>query len=89
MIQYNGKEYPTTTVNMNPGWSETDPDEPYHVEIATTDLEDVLFPNKHEDNWTPADRTAEAIDDDIFYYIEPDWITLPEEQLVKLIKENI
>lgn len=89
MINYKGKEYITLTVDMNPGYSETYPDEPYYVEVATTELEDALFPNKYEGNWIPADKEAEATDEIIFYYVEPDWIGLPEEQLVKLIKENI
>ena len=70
MIEYNGKQYNTREVFVDKHRG--------HVTIAEVALSDALFPNGTDKKTT---KEAEAIDDTIAYYADPDEWVLPEQEL--------
>ncbi len=78
-ITYDGKEYWLRQVLSNEGT----------LLIGDTKLYDALHPGSFEDadgGW--ASKEAERIDEDIFYYVSPDELLLPKEELIAVLKES-
>ena len=76
---YDGKEYWLRQVLSNEGT----------LLIGDTKLYDTLHPGSFEDadgGW--ASKEAERIDEYIFYYVSPDELLLPKEELIAVLKES-
>lgn len=76
---YDGKEYWLRQVLSNEGT----------LLIGDTKLYDTLHPGSFEDadgGW--ASKEAERIDEDIFYYVSPDELLLPKDELIAVLKES-
>lgn len=76
-IHYNGNPYTARSLNI-PGYG-------LGLLIATTQLSSVLI----DENGNPYNPNARDIDEDIFFYCEPDQIALPTKQLKGIIKSNL
>lgn len=78
-ITYDGQEYWLRQVLSNDGT----------LLIGDTKLYDTLHPGSFEDadgGW--ASKEAERIDETIFYYVSPDELLLPKEELIAVLKES-
>ena len=78
-ITYDGKEYWLRQVLSNEGT----------LLIGDTKLYDTLHPGSFEDadgGW--ASKEAERIDEQIFYYVSPDELMLPKEELIAVLKDS-
>lgn len=79
-IQFNGKSYVCRIVEANDG---------EELLIAPTTLLDALQPGSFNDeNEGFANKKAESIYDEIFYFIDEKTIQLPENELVAELKES-
>lgn len=76
MIKYNGKEYPSRTIEV-PGFGERT--------ISVESLEDALL---DADSLYVSDE-AQVIDEKIFFYVPDDVIDDDDESLAWLIKEAL
>lgn len=78
-ITYDGKEYWLRQVMTGAGT----------LLIGDTKLYDTLHPGSFEDadgGW--ASKEAERIHEQIFYYVSPDELLLPKEELIAVLKES-
>ena len=76
---YDGKEYWLRQVLSNEGT----------LLIGDTKLYDTLHPGSFEDadgGW--ASKEAERIDEQVFYYVSPDELLLPKDELIAVLKES-
>lgn len=79
-INYKGKEYTCRIVNSNEG---------EELIIAGTSLLDVLMPYPAIDGSDGfADKEAEKIDEDIFFYTADHNLGLPDDKLIEELKED-
>lgn len=79
-INYNGKEYTCRIVNSNEG---------EELIIAGTSLLDVLMPYPATDGSDGfADKEAEKVDEDIFFYTADCNLGLPDDELIKELKAS-
>lgn len=79
-INYNGKDYTCRIVRSNEG---------EELIIAGTSLLDALMPypaTGGSDGF--ADKEAERVDEDIFFYTADSNLGLPDDELIKELKEN-
>jgi hypothetical protein len=74
-VEYNGIKYPTRYIET--------PKE-RGVMVASTELRDVLIVNDEY-----IDEVARYIDEGIFFYVSPEEMLLPDEELTKLIDEAV
>lgn len=57
--------------------------------IGSTELLDALQPGSFEDaNEGFANKEAEALYDEVFYFTEPENLLLPDEELIEVLKES-
>lgn len=57
--------------------------------IGSTELLDALQPGSFEDaNESFANKEAEALYDEVFYFTEPENLLLPDEELIEVLKES-
>lgn len=79
-INYKGKEYTCRIVRSNEG---------EELIIAGTSLLDVLMPYPATDTSDGfADKEAEKVDEDIFFYAADSNLGLPDDELIKELKES-
>ena len=79
-INYKGKDYTCRIVNSNEG---------EELIIAGTSLLDVLMPDPMTDTSDGfADKEAEKIDEDIFFYTADNNLGLPDDELIKELKKD-
>lgn len=74
-ITFNGKAYPTKEINL-PNYG--------NVLISISELNSLLI----NDKGGYASAQAKEIDQQIYYYVEPEELLLPEEKLVRLVVEQ-
>ena len=76
-VEYNGIKYSTRYIKSAR----------YHnamIVVASTELRDVLIVNDEY-----IDEVARYIDEGIFFYVSPEEMLLPDEELTKLIDEAV
>ncbi len=79
-INYKGKKYTCRIVRSNEG---------EELIIAGTSLLDVLMPYPATDDSDGfADKEAEKIDEDIFFYTADSNLGLPDDELIKELKKD-
>jgi len=79
VINYNGKDYICRVVKSNEGES---------LIIGNLTLLNVLMPYRNEDDYNFADMEAEQVDEEIFFYTSDSDLTLPDNELVAILKES-
>ena len=75
-IQYRGADYPAREVRVG-GWG--------HVIVSVMSLHDKLV----DANGCPVSYDAEYVDDGIFFFVEDCQIDLPDEEIEKIVLENL
>jgi hypothetical protein len=75
-ITYRGLDWPLRVLTI-PGYGED-------LLIGSTDLYSVLF-----EGYASSDRDAEEVDDQIFFYVEPSELELPDREIKKVVEENL
>ncbi len=80
-IEYKGKKYPVFYLEL-----ESDTDAWSGESMVATEA---LMKEIIGDNGLPVDREAEAIDEEIFFYIPDEVAGWKEEDIVEFINENL
>lgn len=79
-ITYKGEVYTCRIVKSNEG---------EELIIAGTSLLDELMPYEITDKCNGfADKEAEKVDEEIFYYTSDDDLKLPDNELIEILKES-
>jgi hypothetical protein len=79
LIPWRDKTYRAIEITIFPGT-----DEEEFATVSTEELEEVLLPEIENGN-----KQAIALDEEIIYYVTPDEINLPEEQIREIVQNAI
>ena len=78
IIEYRGKEYPMFSLQVSIDGETLDAD------VSVESLDEALCPNGNY-----ADELAVEIDNTIFFFIPDDMVDKSEDEIIKLIEENL
>ncbi|MDR1202688.1 MAG: hypothetical protein LBL58_13830 [Tannerellaceae bacterium] len=81
LIPWRGKTYHAVEITIFQGTEKTET-----VTVATEELESELL---NADRTKCVSKEAEAIDDDIAYYVTADEIKLPEKEIRKIVEDAL
>lgn len=75
VIEFNGKRYPARQVTIGRNI----------MLVSVKSLAEVLF----DDDGIPVSDYAECVDNEVFFYVDDDEISLEDAELVRVVMENL